>query len=84
LVATIGGGEKLTDPLIIRPTSEILFSDLYKRLSVFVPRSSEDVQPVVLRRPLGKDDPAVLTGLPNSCGKKGHCLFETHEEAERT
>ena len=31
LVATVGGGEKLADPLVIRPTSEILFSDLYKR-----------------------------------------------------
>ena len=32
LVATIGGGEKLADPLIMRPTSEVLFCDLYKRL----------------------------------------------------
>ena len=32
LVATIGGNKKLEDPLIIRPTSEILFSDMYKRL----------------------------------------------------
>ena len=32
LVATIGGNKELDDPLIIRPTSEILFSDMYKRL----------------------------------------------------
>ena len=31
LVATYGGGEKLSDPLIMRPTSEVLFCDLYKR-----------------------------------------------------
>ena len=29
LVATIGGGERLADPLIVRPTSEVLFCDLY-------------------------------------------------------
>ncbi|GHU50031.1 hypothetical protein FACS189459_3130 [Bacilli bacterium] len=29
LVNTIGG-EKLTDPLIVRPTSEVLFSQLFK------------------------------------------------------
>ena len=32
LVCTLGGGEKLEDPLIFRPTSETLFCDYYSRI----------------------------------------------------
>ena len=33
LIATTGGSEKIDDPLIIRPTSEVLFCPSYRRLS---------------------------------------------------
>ena len=32
LIANIGGNEKLDDPLIVRPTSEVLFCDHYARI----------------------------------------------------
>ena len=32
LVATLGGGEKIEDPLIIRPTSETLFTEHYAKI----------------------------------------------------
>ena len=32
LVATLGGGQKIDDPLIIRPTSEVLFTEHYAKI----------------------------------------------------
>lgn len=82
LVATIGGGEKLADPLIIRPTSEILFSDLYKRLvSSYrdLPKRYNQWCSVVRWE---KTTRPFLRGA-EFLWQEGHCLFETHEEAEK-
>ncbi len=80
LVATIGGGEKLSDPLIIRPTSEVLFSDMYKRLV----SSYRDLPKIynqwcsVVR--WEKTTRPFLRGA-EFLWQEGHCLFETEEEA---
>jgi len=82
LVATIGGGEKLNDPLIIRPTSEILFSDLYKRLvSSYrdLPKMYNQWCSVVRWE---KTTRPFLRGS-EFLWQEGHCLFETHEQAEK-
>ncbi|MCI6216499.1 MAG: proline--tRNA ligase [Mollicutes bacterium] len=82
LVATIGGGEKLADPLIIRPTSEVLFSDLYKRLV----SSYRDLPKIynqwcsVVR--WEKTTRPFLRGS-EFLWQEGHCLFETEEEARK-
>lgn len=80
LVATIGGNKKLEDPLIIRPTSEILFSDMYKRLV----SSYRDLPKIynqwcsVIR--WEKTTRPFLRGS-EFLWQEGHCLFETEEEA---
>lgn len=82
LVATIGGGEKLADPLVIRPTSEILFSDLYKRLvSSYrdLPKMYNQWCSVVRWE---KTTRPFLRGA-EFLWQEGHCLFETREEAEK-
>lgn len=81
LVATYGGGKKLDDPLVIRPTSEILFSELYKRLV----SSYRDLPKIynqwcsVVR--WEKTTRPFLRGA-EFLWQEGHCLFETKEEAE--
>src|SRR5574344_69755 len=80
LVATYGGGEKLADPLVIRPTSEILFSDMYKRLiSSYrdLPKMYNQWCSVVRWE---KTTRPFLRGA-EFLWQEGHCLFETHEEA---
>ena len=82
LVATYGGGKKLDDPLVIRPTSEILFSDLYKRLvSSYrdLPKLYNQWCSVVRWE---KTTRPFLRGS-EFLWQEGHCLFETREEAER-
>jgi prolyl-tRNA synthetase len=82
LVATIGGGEKLSDPLIIRPTSEILFSDLYKREVASyrdLPKMYNQWCSVVRWE---KTTRPFLRGS-EFLWQEGHCLFETREEAEK-
>jgi prolyl-tRNA synthetase len=82
LVATIGGGEKLADPLIIRPTSEILFSDMYKRLvSSYrdLPKMYNQWCSVVRWE---KTTRPFLRGA-EFLWQEGHCLFETHEQAQQ-
>lgn len=80
LVATIGGGETLADPLIIRPTSEVLFCDLYKHLI----SSYRDLPKVynqwcsVVR--WEKTTRPFLRGS-EFLWQEGHCLFETEKEA---
>ena len=80
LVATIGGGERLADPLIIRPTSEVLFCDLYKHLV----SSYRDLPKVynqwcsVVR--WEKTTRPFLRGS-EFLWQEGHCLFETEREA---
>ena len=80
LVATYGGGKKLEDPLIIRPTSEILFSDLYKNIL----NSHRDLPKMfnqwcsVVR--WEKTTRPFLRGS-EFLWQEGHCLFETEEEA---
>lgn len=82
LVATIGGNKKLEDPLIIRPTSEILFSDMYKRLV----SSYRDLPKIynqwcsVIR--WEKTTRPFLRGS-EFLWQEGHCLFETEEEARK-
>lgn len=81
LVATIGGGEKLSDPLIIRPTSEVLFSDLFKGLV-----SSYRDLPLLLNQWCSvvrweKTTRPFLRGS-EFLWQEGHCLFETEKESE--
>ena len=81
LVATIGGGERLADPLIIRPTSEVLFSDLFKRNVT----SYRDL-PMLLNQWCSvvrweKTTRPFLRGA-EFLWQEGHCLFETEEQAE--
>lgn len=80
LVATIGGNKKLEDPLIIRPTSEILFSDLYTRIvSSYrdLPKLYNQWCSVVRWE---KTTRPFLRGA-EFLWQEGHCLFETEEEA---
>jgi len=82
LVATYGGGEKLADPLVIRPTSEVLFSDMYKRLvSSYrdLPKMYNQWCSVVRWE---KTTRPFLRGS-EFLWQEGHCLFETREEAEK-
>ncbi len=82
LVATYGGGQKLSDPLIIRPTSEVLFSNLYKRIV----KSYRDLPKIynqwcsVVR--WEKTTRPFLRGA-EFLWQEGHCLFETEEEARK-
>ncbi len=81
LVATYGGGKKLEDPLVIRPTSEILFSELYKRqISSYrdLPKMYNQWCSVVRWE---KTTRPFLRGA-EFLWQEGHCLFETKEEAE--
>ena len=80
LVATIGGGQQLADPLIIRPTSEILFSELYrKRVNSYrdLPMKYNQWCSVVRWE---KTTRPFLRGS-EFLWQEGHCLFETEEEA---
>ena len=82
LVATIGGGQELADPLIIRPTSEVLFSDMYKRLvSSYrdLPKAYNQWCSVVRWE---KTTRPFLRGS-EFLWQEGHCLFETEEEARK-
>ena len=82
LVATIGGGEKLSDPLIMRPTSEVLFCDLYKRLVTSyrdLPKIYNQWCSVVRWE---KTTRPFLRGS-EFLWQEGHCLFETEEEAQK-
>lgn len=82
LVATIGGGKELEDPLIIRPTSEVLFSDMYKRLvSSYrdLPKMYNQWCSVVRWE---KTTRPFLRGA-EFLWQEGHCLFETEEEASK-
>lgn len=82
LVATHGGGEELGDPLIIRPTSEVLFSTLYKKIV----SSYRDLPKIynqwcsVVR--WEKTTRPFLRGA-EFLWQEGHCLFETEEEARK-
>ena len=80
LVATIGGGQQLADPLIIRPTSEILFSELYrKRVNSYrdLPMKYNQWCSVVRWE---KTTRPFLRGS-EFLWQEGHCLFETEEQA---
>jgi len=81
LVATIGGGNELADPLIIRPTSEVLFCDLYRRrLSSYrdLPLMYNQWCSVVRWE---KTTRPFLRGS-EFLWQEGHCLFETADEAK--
>jgi len=80
LIATIGGAKTLEDPLVIRPTSEILFSDLYKNIV-----SSYRDLPIAYNQWCSvvrweKTTRPFLRGS-EFLWQEGHCLFETEEEA---
>lgn len=82
LVATIGGGNQLTDPLIIRPTSETIFSELFKKrinsyrdLPIRYNQWCSVVRWEKTTRPF-------LRGA-EFLWQEGHCLFETEEEAQK-
>ena len=81
LVCTIGGGNELSDPLIVRPTSEVLFSDLFKKLV-----SSYRDFPLLFNQWCSvvrweKTTRPFLRGS-EFLWQEGHCLFETEKEAE--
>ena len=82
LVCTIGGGKELEDPLIVRPTSEVLFSDMYRRLI----GSYRDLPKIynqwcsVVR--WEKTTRPFLRGA-EFLWQEGHCLFETGEDARK-
>ncbi len=81
LVATIGGGQNLTDPLIIRPTSETVFSELFKkRVTSYrdLPLCYNQWCSVVRWE---KTTRPFLRGA-EFLWQEGHCLFETEEEAD--
>ena len=80
LVATIGGGKKLEDPLVIRPTSEVLFSDLYRKIL-----SSYRDLPLIYNQWCSvvrweKTTRPFLRGA-EFLWQEGHCLFASKEEA---
>ncbi len=81
LIATIGGGKKLEDPLVIRPTSEILFSELFKRsitsyrdLPVRYNQWCSVVRWEKTTRPFLRGSEFLW--------QEGHCLFTNREDAE--
>ena len=81
LVATIGGAKDLADPLVIRPTSEVLFSDLYRNIvSSYrdLPKKFNQWCSVVRWE---KTTRPFLRGS-EFLWQEGHCLFETEQEAE--
>ena len=82
LVATIGGGEKLSDPLIMRPTSEVLFCDLYKRLVTSYRDLPKIYNPWCSVVRWEKTTRPFLRGS-EFLWQEGHCLFETEEEAQK-
>src|SRR5574344_190746 len=81
LVCTEAGGVKLDDPLIVRPTSEVLFCNHYKN----VIQSYRDLPKIynqwcsVVR--WEKTTRPFLRGS-EFLWQEGHCLFETSKEAE--
>ena len=56
---TMGGSEKLEERLAFRPTSETHVLRPLVARSADLPRAADALQPVVLRHPLGEDDPPV-------------------------
>ena len=58
-VVTHGGGQKLEEPLAIRPTSEAIIWAHYSALDPELPRPAAPLQPVVQRRSLGDADAPV-------------------------
>lgn len=80
LVATEGGGNKIEDPLIIRPTSEALFSEHYSKIT----KSYRDLPKLynqwcsVLR--WEKTTRPFLRGA-EFLWQEGHTIHETEEEA---
>ncbi len=80
LVATIGGGQPLADPLVIRPTSEVIFSELFKkRLTSYrdLPLCYNQWCSVVRWE---KTTRPFLRGS-EFLWQEGHCIFETEEAA---
>ena len=80
LVATIGGGQQLADPLIIRPTSEVVFSELFKKrvtsyrdLPICYNQWCSVIRWEKTTRPFLRGSEFLW--------QEGHCLFETEEEA---
>ena len=82
LVATIGGGNQLTDPLIIRPTSETIFSELFKkRINSVISLS------VITNGALwfvGKRQPVLSFAERNSFGKKDIVFLKRKKKLKRT
>lgn len=79
-VVTQGGGKQLNEPLVVRPTSEILFSDYFKEivhsyndLPIKVNQWCSVVRWEKTTRPF-------LRGA-EFLWQEGHCLFETENEA---
>lgn len=81
LIATHGGGKELDDPLVIRPTSEILFSELFKHtissyrdLPIRYNQWCNVVRWEKTTRPFLRGSEFLW--------QEGHCLFVSREEAE--
>ena len=78
---TVGGSEKLEERCCIRPTSETLFCEHYKNIIHSHRDLPKLLQPVVLRPALGEDQPSLPPPPGVFCGRRGHTMHATEEEA---
>ena len=65
-----GGGEKLTERLAIRPTSEVIRHDVRREVGAVVSGSADPDQPVGQRDALGKTHARPFLRTLELCGKK--------------
>ena len=74
-VVTIGGGEQLQEPLVVRPTSETIMYDTYARWI----KSWRDLPMQIINGTMwyvGKNEPISFYELANSSGKKDILLTQ--------
>jgi len=79
-VVTIGGGEELAEPLVIRPTSENHHRPHVVQVDSVLPRSPRADEPVEQRGPLGAPHQA-LSPHTRIYWQEGHTAHATREEA---
>lgn len=70
-VVTVAGGEKLAEPLAIRPTSETDHRHDVLQMDSVLSRFAAENQSVVQRHALGKDHPVPSCAPANFSGRKG-------------
>jgi prolyl-tRNA synthetase len=79
-VVTIGGGELLEEPLVVRPTSETIIGEMYSALGQIVPRPAHPDQPVGQRGALGNAH-AHVPAHAEFYWQEGHTAHATSQEA---